>query len=226
MKKKMIGIVSVLTLVACSVNAQTPVETTTTAEKAVSVQIRAGVNFQNLNGKFAGQDADGKLKTGFHAGIDVPIMIAPEFYIQPGVVFSQKGAKDKDNSDNKINLSYVEIPVNFVYKPVLGTGHLMLGVGPYIGIGIGGKLTDGDNDVDIEFENEISVAQAPLAARYYRRTDFGGNFLAGYEFSNKLFFQLNAQLGLTNIAPKIASLDEDDYNLKNTGFGLSVGYRF
>ncbi|MBC8033873.1 MAG: PorT family protein [Chitinophagaceae bacterium] len=224
MKKKIIGLAA-LSLAVLSINAQTPGTATTTADKPVSIQIRAGVNFQNLTGESGGNDYENDLKTGFHAGVEVPIMIAPDFYIQPGVLYSLKGAKSKDNSDLKTNLSYVEVPVNFVYKPLLGSGHLILGVGPYLGIAIGGTVTNGDDDVDIEFEKEVTLAQYATAP-YYKRTDFGGNFLVGYELSNKLFFQLNAQLGLTNIAPKIEGFDEDDYNIKNTGFGLSVGYRF
>jgi hypothetical protein len=57
--------------------------------------------------------------------------------------------------------------------------------------------------------------------------DFGGNLLFGYEFSQKIFAQLNAQLGLMNIQPKIEGVDDDDRGkVKNTGFGVSIGYRF
>ena len=47
--------------------------------------------------------------------------------------------------DPTLNLSYIEIPVNLLYKPVVGNGKLLLGFGPYIAYGIGGKYkTDGD----------------------------------------------------------------------------------
>jgi hypothetical protein len=54
--------------------------------------------------------------------------------------------------------------------------------------------------------------------------DFGGNLLVGYELSSKLSFQLNAQLGMTNIQTKIEG--QTTAKIKNTGFGVSVGYRF
>jgi hypothetical protein len=57
-----------------------------------------------------------------------------------------------------------------------------------------------------------------------KRFDAGGNLLAGYEFANKLSFQLNAQLGLVNINPEISGSDKTKY--RNTGFGVSLGYRF
>lgn len=234
MKKQVLVIASALALVITGAQAQTTSSTTTTTTtttmsnssgRAFHVQIRAGANFQNLNGKIAGADADGDLLTSFHAGIEVPIMIAPEFYIQPGALFSMKGSKDKDDSDVKTKISYIEVPLNFVYRPMLGNGNIILGVGPYMGIGIGGKVEDGDDETDIKFENEVTPLDYATAP-YFRRLDFGGNLLAGYQFMNGLFFQLNAQLGMTNVLPEIQGTDKDDFKLKNTGFGVSLGYMF
>lgn len=226
MKKKIFSLASVL-LVAITMNAQTPgttyTTTTTTTGKTASLQIRAGVNFQNLNGKIEGSNADGDILTAFHAGIEVPIMIAPEFYIQPGALYSMKGAVSKNNSDIKTKLSYIEVPINFVYKPMLGMGNLILGVGPYMGIAISGKIKNGSDDTKIKFDNKITALQAETDP-YYKRLDFGGNLLAGYQFSSKFFFQLNAQLGMTNILPEVEGTSTEDHKLKNTGFGLSLGY--
>ncbi len=41
-----------------------------------------------------------------------------------------------------------------------------------------------------------------------------------------LFFQLNAQLGMLKVNSEYEGMDTADTNLKNTGFGLSIGYRF
>lgn len=194
---------------------------------STSFGIRAGVNFQNLNGKdFDGDDLDYKLKTGFHIGVNAEIPVAPQFYVQPGVLFSTKGAKVDDDEDTKINLSYIEVPINFLFKPELGTGHLLLGVGPYVAFGIGGKIKSDAGDADVEFEKEISGADY-LSGKYFaKRFDAGGNLLAGYEFSNKFSIQLNAQLGMVNINPEIKEVPNDKSKTKNTGFGISVGYRF
>jgi hypothetical protein len=189
--------------------------------------IRAGVNFQNLNGKDAdGDNLENKVLVGFNIGANVEFPIAQEFYLQPGVLFSTKGAKAEENSDVKVKLSYLEIPINLVYKPVLGDGNLLLGFGPYLGFALGGKLTDGDNDVDIEFEKEISQTQAISGTPYFKRFDAGANLLVGYELSSRISAQLNAQLGLVNINPEITDMDDDDSRTKNTGFGISIGYRF
>src|SRR5687768_33723 len=101
--------------------------------------IRAGVNFQNINGEDPdGDDLDFKLKTGFNIGVNAEIPVAPDFYVQPGVLFSTKGAKSKVDDDAKVKLSYIEVPINFLYKPVLGTGKLLLGIGPYVAFAVGG----------------------------------------------------------------------------------------
>ena len=49
--------------------------------------------------------------------------------------------------------------------------------------------------------------------------------LAGYEFNNKVSFQLNTQLGLTKINPEYEGSVNDKTAAKNTGFGFSLGYR-
>jgi hypothetical protein len=198
------------------------------AQTKTSFGIRAGVNFQNLTGEdMDGDDLDFKLKTGFHIGLDVDIPIASEFYFRPGVLFSTKGAKFDDGDDTKLNLSYIEVPLNFVYKPTLGTGKLILGVGPYVAYAVGGKFKNDDDEVDIEFENEITLQQAVSGTPYMKGLDFGGNLLFGYEFNQNFYAQLNAQLGLSNLNPKIEGVDEDDRGkTKNTGFGISLGYRF
>ena len=198
------------------------------AQAQTTFGLRAGVNLQNINGKeYDGSDTDNKLKTGFNIGVNAEIPVAPDFYVQPGVLFTTKGAKSKDDDDIKINLSYIEVTINFLFKPTLGAGKLLLGVGPYIAFAIGGKYTDqNDKDHTFKFKNEISAADYLTGNPYAKRIDAGGNLLAGYELSSKLSFQLNAQLGMVKINPKITGVSNDKTKYKNTGFGISIGYRF
>ena len=221
MKKQIIALTIGFSLITILTQAQS--KPSAAADKT-TFGIRAGVNFQNITGKDdAGNKLDNKLKAGFNLGVNAEIPIAPEFYIQPGVLFTTKGAKAK-GSDAKINISYIEVPVNFLYKPELGDGHLLLGVGPYIAFGVGGKVKGGGIDQDIKFKNEVTPSEA-MAAPYLKRIDAGGNLLFGYELSNRFSAQLNAQLGLVKINPKITGVS-DNSKWHNTGFGVSVGYRF
>ncbi len=199
-----------------------------------------GVNFQNINGKNNnGDKLENGLLTGFHAGVNVNIPVAPDFYFQPGLLFSVKGAKNEFfNPDLKASgdyttttrLSYVEMPLNLLFRPQLGNGHLLLGFGPYLAYGISGKETTQLNSVSIErpvkFKNSVEEWTDLVENAYYRPFDAGANILFGYEFAMGAFIQLNAQLGLLKINPEYSWISDDQTAYKNTGYGLSLGYRF
>lgn len=223
MKTKLILMSCCMTLLVLVSRSQTPA---TSHIGGTTFGIRAGANFQNINGKnYSGNSLENKLKTGFHVGANAEIPVAKDFFVQPGILFSTKGAI-LDSSESRFNLSYVEIPVNFLYKPILGNGKMLLGFGPYVGFAVGGKLKPKNgNDQDIKFQSSVSDAEL-LSGPYAKRLDAGANFLAGYELSSKFSLQLNAQLGLVKINPKYESIPNDKSSSKNTGFGLSAGYRF
>jgi hypothetical protein len=61
---------------------------------------------------------------------------------------------------------------------------------------------------------------------YIRPMDAGANMLVGYEFGNRVSFQLNTQLGLAKINPEYEAASNDEASAKNTGFGFSLGFRF
>jgi hypothetical protein len=185
--------------------------------------VRAGVNFNTITGKNAsGDKLDNNINTGYHVGVNAEIPVGTGSYLQPGILYSQKGVEFQNNDELRIN--YIEVPVNFIYKPTLGTGRVLLGFGPYAGIGIGGKLQTNDGkQEDLEFTNDYQ--SGINANRQYKRIDGGANFLAGYEFHNNISFQVNAQLGLTQLAPD-ANGEDNKAKQNHTGFGLSVGYRF
>lgn len=196
-----------------------------------SFAVLGGVNFQNLTGKdYAGDKLDNNLITGFHVGANVQIPIVPEFYFQPGILFSTKGGKHEGNSvTSTTSLSYIEVPLNFMYKGLLGSGYVFLGLGPYIGYAVTGKVKyesgSESEKKDIEFQNVVELDD-PLTVPYAKAFDVGGNIFFGYEMAVGVFAQLNAQLGLVKINPEYEVLTDDKSVTKNTGFGLSLGYRF
>jgi opacity protein-like surface antigen len=199
-----------------------------------SIGILGGVNFQNFNGKDnSGNTLDNDMIIGYHAGVNIQVPIAPEFYFQPGLLFSVKGSKnDFGLLTGTYRLSYIEIPLNLVYKGLLGNGYVTLGFGPYIGYGIAGnsKIESGSVTIetDVEFTSVVETGD-PLTTSHFRPFDAGGNIFFGYEMVGGLFLQLNAQLGLLKINPedrRLVEIYSDELSVKNTGFGLSVGYRF
>jgi hypothetical protein len=192
------------------------------AQTETTFGVRAGLNFTNFSGKDqAGNKLDEKIKAGINIGINVEIPIASNTYVQPGLLFTTKGAKDKVYRKVSYNLSYLEIPVNLLFKPELGDGKLLLGVGPYLAFAVGGSYKDpAGNKTDFTFANKRKDGSP-----YAKRMDLGGNLLAGYELSSRLSFQLNAQLGFLNVIPRYTGV-ADKSNFHNTGFGVSAGYRF
>ena len=224
MKTKLFSFVLILILSASLAMAQG-------TQTKISFAILGGVNLQNINGKdWNGDKLNNDLIVGYHIGVNAQIPFAPQFYFQPGLLFTTKGAKWTDGSEITTDrLSYIELPLNVVYKGLLGTGYIMIGFGPYFGYAIGGKSTtdDGSETVksDIEFTKVVEAGD-PTSIRYYKAFDLGGNIFAGYETAGGLFFQLNTQLGMIKINPEDNRITDDQSAYKNIGYGLSVGYRF
>jgi hypothetical protein len=228
MRSKLISLALVLALSAPFAIAQS------TEKGKTSFAILGGVNFQNLTGKNNnGDKLTNDMLVGFHAGMNIQIPIAPEFYFQPGLLFSTKGAKNSYGTlTGTYKLSYVEIPLNLVYKGAIGNGFVMLGFGPYLGFGIGGKssIIDGSTtyEKDVVFKSTV-VSGDDLLTAYFKAFDAGANIFAGFEMGGGLFLQLNAQLGMVKINPadnRIIKVYSDKLSIKNSGFGVSLGYRF
>jgi hypothetical protein len=211
------------------------------ANAQTKVGVKAGMNFSNVR---LNEENESKANTqsipGVVLGLTVDIPVACDFYIQPAIQYSRKGYKQKTGgfygtaTNFKVNVSYVEVPVNILYKPCVGTGRLLIGAGPYIAYGMGGKwksdnrVVMGDisigNTGDVIFRNDAMDGGDINSYIYGKRLDYGLNFLAGYEFFRKLSFQLGGQLGLANLKPEVNGVKRTG-KLKNAGFSISVGYQ-
>src|SRR5215204_3444673 len=129
--KKIVLSAGLMSAIVLGASAQQTPSMVRTAGKT-TFGIHAGANMYNINGKTAtGAELNNDLKTGLAAGLNAEIPVGTGSYIQPGVEFRQKGTEGTDGSS--LTLNYIDIPVNFIYKPILGTGNLVLGFGPYIG---------------------------------------------------------------------------------------------
>ncbi len=204
------------------------------ASEGVSFGVRAGFDLTNLNGKDDnGNKLTNKLQPGFNIGVNAEIPIADEFYIQPNILFSKKGGKNEttilgQTITAKTSLSYLSIPIHFLYKGGLGDQQVLLGFGPYVAFGVGGKVKVSGNNTSttttVKFKN--TVPSSPGNNAYVKPLDAGASLFAGYGFTENISVQLNAQLGLVNIESKVNGASNDKSTLKNTSFGLSLGYRF
>ena len=224
--KRIVLTASVLSALILTATAQKTTVSMTKNDTRPSVGIHAGVNMFNINGKnAAGTELNNKLNTGFSGGLDIAVPLGSGFYLQPGVDFTQKGTETEGGI--KTTLNYIDIPVTFVYKPIVGTGNMILGFGPYLGYGLGGKVTNANGtSTKVVYRDEFD-RQVPGTTTQLRKSYAGANFLAGYEFANKLSLNLKAQLGLKDINPDMGNEGTNNMTrFRNTGFGISVGYRF
>jgi hypothetical protein len=184
----------------------------------------AGPNFSSYTSKAGDDKETSGLKTSVRAGITVDLPLADEFFIGTGLLYAGKGGKEKDDENIarfKSNLSYLQLPILFTYKPQVGTGNLVLGVGPYLAYGIGGKHKGTFANVTGEFKAFDDEAGDFKLNRF----DAGAGIQVGYEMPQGLYFGLNTDLGLVNVLSE-KTVEGTDYSWKNTSFGVSVGYKF
>jgi hypothetical protein len=206
----------------------------------INFGILAGVNLQNFRGDdFWGERLDNKVILGYQAGLIFDIRINSNFYLRPGFLYSVKGSKKEiteiiaESGEvrviTSIRLSYLEVPVNLLYRPQIDEGHILIGLGPYAAFGTTGKVKtkggDYSNVLPVTFKKKVTVDD-PSDYAYYRGMDAGANFLVGYELSNGILCQINMQLGFLKLNPRYDLLSNDKTSYKNIGFSLAVGYSF
>lgn len=202
-----------------------------TAFSQVRFGIKAGVNMADL--KYEPQDEthgtpDANSLTSFHAGVIMDVPLAEVVSIQPGVMFTGKGSKLQYSGSGwdytqKMNPLYVEVPVNILFKPTIGTNtKFYVGAGPYIAAGVGGKFSFDGNAGPFDVAGDHDLKFGDKSGDDLKSTDIGGNVLAGFEFSNGLLLGAQYGLSFTNNAPK--GENSDSKILKNKVLSVSIGY--
>ncbi|GEM64464.1 hypothetical protein SF1_24460 [Sphingobacterium faecium NBRC 15299] len=175
------------------------------AQGGLGYGLKAGVNIPSYS--YGGSDlSDSKSTVNFHVTGYLDAPVTSNFYIQPGVSLQGKGAKFADykpsaNSTYEVkeNTMWLEVPVNFVLKfPTAGEGKFFVGAGPYVAFGLSGKdkyeLKNGDASTSVTNEFKFGKDER------LKGTDFGVNFLAGYQLGSGISINAGYGLGLTNIA--------------------------
>ena len=200
--------------------------------------IKAGFNSSNMHIVSESWVLSSKLKTGFHIGATAEFPLTEMFSLETGLLISTKGVIVKEllteedmgfnegmgfNLEYKANLSplYLDIPVTAKASFDTGGGTKIYGVfGPYVGIGLSGKIKQEESingattseEIDIEWGSDIESSN-------FKRMDFGLIMGAGVEL-NSIQIGLNYSLGLANISP------QTNVKVNNRVLGISVGYKF
>lgn len=115
----------------------------------------------------------------------------------------------------------MDIPLLAAIKLPISEGNtFVVNAGPYVGFGLGGKVTveSGGAEVGTKLFKKIDGADEALMNRCAVGLQYGVGFELGYKY----LLNLTGQYGFTNMFKK--SLTQE--NNKNLAFMITVGYRF
>lgn len=197
------------------------------AMQKVSYRTMAGASLAKYHqeSSYMDESESSDSKAGFTAGVAADVGLAEQFSVQPALNFVQKGGIQKyedegDEYKSKITLNYLELPVNFLFRPQSKSSvQFFVGAGPSLAMALSGKNKEtwpGGSDTD-----KLKIGNDP-DKHDLKRMDFGANFIAGIDTKMGITVALNYNLGLSNVAPG----DSDDGSIKNNYFGLKLGYIF
>lgn len=190
--------------------------------------VKGGLNLSDMLVKDDDDTYDEfKMKPGFHIGATAEFPVNEMFSFETGLLLSTKGTKMSEGDDDysyesKINLFYLDVPLNAKASFDLGGAKLYGTFGPYIGIGLSGKIkSEGSYEGETETEEETIEWGSDEEEDDLKRFDFGLAVGAGVEIKS---FQIGLTygLGLANISPDT----EDGFKINNRVLGISVGYMF
>lgn len=180
------------------------------AQFKVGITGGGNLNEQRINVKSGSMYAGDRLR-GYHAGLIGELNVGGNFYLQPQLLFSRKSAayfNSTSTAEVKVRLSYVELPVNVLYKIKLPFGKAFAGAGAAFSYAAGGS----------EQKNGVTTKLYSGPVKNWRREDVSMNILTGFEFNNGLFASVNYQKGFLDI------YNGDEVSVKNRSFSVSVGY--
>jgi hypothetical protein len=164
-----------------------------------------------------------KLIPTFKLGGYADYQIKGDFFIRPELMYAMKGS-DMPTWDAVYHLSYIEIPVSLLYKHEISGHKIQVGLGPYIGFGIGGTYKESGTKYTVKFKNKPSIAEWNND-EYFKPIDIGAKLFVGYEMKNGLTLALESSRGLANIEPDVVAYEGTLPTVKHLGFGITASYK-
>ncbi|MCD6011126.1 MAG: PorT family protein [Flavipsychrobacter sp.] len=167
-------------------------------------------------------NATSNIKTGYvHAGIAINVRISDHLALQPALRYIVKGNRVDADIDadikEKVNLHYISLPANLVYKTGKpGNMRLLLGTGPYLAYLAGTR-----HFYSAPAYLDVLNPPRPYNTRYFREIDWGINSFIGLESPMGVYVKAGVEYGLRDIYrnPVNGATSDRNYNLL-----FSVGY--
>jgi hypothetical protein len=151
------------------------------------------MNASSLNSSPSSSDMQTKI--GFNAGVLAHIHTGNEFWaFQPEAYYSSEGAKSKANSDNKLELGYINVPVLVQY---MFNNGFRLEAGPQVGFLLNAKSKEGGTSTDIKDNLKSAVFSIPAGIGYLTMTGLG--FDARYNFGISNIYKNDASKVHSNV---------------------------
>jgi hypothetical protein len=198
------------------------VATITLVNAQASFGLHVGGTMANAKFDFDGFSYTTDSKLSWKAGAVATVPLTEMFAFMPQLNVVSKSSQLKEDGDKMtLNLTYAELPLNFVYQ----NKGFFAGVGPSIAFGVGGKVkvtSDGDTEstkVKFDGKKEDEVTDDNL---HLKALDLGGQIIAGYKLPSGVFFNLHYNFGFSNVSPE----DSEEGTMKNSYFGFGIGYFF
>lgn len=178
---------------------------------AQEVALTGGMNISNMLAKSDNSRDALKPRVGGHIGALFGFNLGEKISLQTGLLLSTKGFRYTFDEYEKVKLTYIEVPLLASYNYEINDDFKVYGgIGPVLGIAIGGKEVLDNEIYKISFGSN----------GYYKRLDVGLMIQAGAQY-DKYRFGLFFNHGLLNI---YNSRYGGSYREKNKVFGISAAY--
>ncbi len=168
-------------------------------------------------------------------GIVADVQFSNAVTLRTGVNFLQSGITlkatapgvpgeiDEIVTKGKLQMNYLQVPVNFLYT-TKGRTQLFVGGGPYFSYAVSGKskqettIKFSDGSSETEKEEADVFEKDEDGETYWKRTDFGVGAIAGVKLAGGMYANIGYQFSFNNLNK------DDDGKYRNRGLQLTLGY--
>jgi len=192
------------------------------AQLKVGIQAGAGMTNMFIGNKEASIGDATDFKPGFRIGAIAEIDNIQEFTrgsmaFQTGLLVAMQGYKKSFPVDQTFNLTYLQIPANFVFKRHFSSMKLLGQVGPYLGYAIDGKRKWEYRGEEVEEKIKFGNGKDDFMKAF----DIGFGAGGGLQFGN---FQAKIELSASMLnLSNITYIERQNFGLSFTAaylFGL------
>lgn len=173
-------------------------------------------------------------QVNLHIGLTAEFKLSNKLSIQPGILFSKKNTRFKEERDpgyefqSDYSPTFMEIPLSFKYYVIPEKSKVYIFAGPYVSLGIGGaiKIQEQDRPDPINMPQVFSFSSLEEYDIWddddrLKKLDYGATFGVGIDINN---FEIEV---FNNIGiPQIENGFDGITSAKTQSFGVSFSLKF